>query len=187
MELIWPTLAHLASYREALERGWSPNTVRGEAAAKEELARIAADPAVFVVSLVDKEAKGLPITLPDGSQVPRLPGYARWMWDGAFCGSINFRWRPGTCELPPHVLGHIGYSVVPWKQGKGYATRALGLLLADIHDLPYVELTTDLTNVASQKVILANGGYLVERFQKPALYGDAEGYRYRIDLPHPPV
>lgn len=182
MELIWPSAAALPSYRKALEQGWSPNTVRPEAA-REELARIDADPVAFVASLVDKEAKGAPIKLPDGTFAKRLPGYARWMWDGEFCGSIGYRWQPGTVELPPHVLGHIGYTVVPWKQGRGYATRALGLLLEEIADIPFVELTTDLDNVPSQKVILANGGYLVERFRKPAAYGDSEGLRYRIDLP----
>ena len=30
--------------------------------------------------------------------------------------------------------------------------------------LPYVELTTDITNIASQSVILANGGKVVEQF-----------------------
>lgn len=184
MELIWPSMAALPSYRAALEWGWSPNTVRPEAAG-EELLRIKADPETFVASLVDKEAKGAPIKLPDGTFAERLPGYARWMWDGAFCGSIGYRWQPGTVELPPHVLGHIGYSVVPWKQGRGYATRALGLLLEEITDMPFVELTTNLDNVPSQKVILANGGYLVERFRKPAAYGDSEGLRYRIDLPRP--
>jgi predicted acetyltransferase len=45
------------------------------------------------------------------------------MWDGEFCGSIGLRWLPGTEELPPHCLGHIGYAVVPWKRRLG-----LGLL-----------------------------------------------------------
>jgi len=35
------------------------------------------------------------------------------MWDGEFCGQIAFRWQPGTEALPPHCLGHVGYSVVP--------------------------------------------------------------------------
>ena len=53
------------------------------------------------------------------------------MWDGEFCGSIGFRWQPGTSTLPPYVLGHIGYAVVPWKRGRGYATQALALLLPE--------------------------------------------------------
>ena len=85
-------------------------------AAREELAKIAEDPAAFVASLDDREAKAGPVTLPDGSKVPRLPGYRRWMWDGEFCGSIGFRWQKGTSALPPYVLGHIGYAVVPWKR-----------------------------------------------------------------------
>jgi predicted acetyltransferase len=51
--------------------------------------------------------------------------------------------------------------------------------------LPYVELTTDATNIASQRVIEANGGRVVERFNKPAVYGGAESLRYRIDLASP--
>jgi predicted acetyltransferase len=133
---------------------------------------------------VDREAKGPPIKMPDGTTFPRLPGYFRWMWDGEFCGSMNFRWQHGTPELPPHVLGHIGYAVVPWKQRRGYATRGLGLLLEDVkaEGLPFVLITTDPGNIASQRVIEANGGRLVERFTKPAQFGGKEGLKYRIDL-----
>ena len=185
MQLVWPSQPHLESYVAVVERGWSPDNVRGEAAAREELRTIATDPAVFLAGLVDREAKGSPITLPDGSTVPRLPGYRRWMWDGEFCGSIGFRWQPGTPALPPHCLGHIGYAVVPWKQGRGYATLALRLLLpeARAEGLPFVELTTDATNMASQRVIQANGGVLVERFTTPAQLGAPEALRFRIELP----
>ncbi|WP_225773728.1 GNAT family N-acetyltransferase [Inquilinus sp. Marseille-Q2685] len=183
VDLIVPSLDHLPGYADALRRGWSPDTVRKEAA-REQLERIARDPAGFVASLDDPEARGGPITLPDGSTVPRLPGFHRWLWDGAFCGSVNIRWQPGTAALPAHVLGHIGYSIVPWKQGRGYATRGLALLLPEARalGLPYVELTVDPDNLASQRVILANGGRLVERFRKAEAYGGAESLRFRIDL-----
>jgi len=46
-------------------------------------------------------------------EAQHLPGFSRWMWDGECCGSIGFRWQPGTDVLPPHYLGHIGYAVVP--------------------------------------------------------------------------
>jgi hypothetical protein len=49
------------------------------------------DAAAFVASLGDPEARGGPITRPDGWQLARLPGHSRWIWDGEFCGSINFR------------------------------------------------------------------------------------------------
>jgi predicted acetyltransferase len=62
--------------------------------------------------------------------------------------------------------------------------RALALLLAEISPigLPSVELTADPGNIASQVVILANGGRLVERFREPAAYGGREALRFRIAL-----
>jgi len=184
MNLVTPSVAHLASYVAALERGWSADNLRGAAAAAEDLDRIHADPASFLERMTDREAKGDPVALPDGSLVPRIPGLRRWLWDGEFCGSIGLRWQPGTTALPPHCLGHIGYAVVPWKQRRGHATRALSLLLpqARAEGLPFVEITTDPENLGSQRVITANGGWLVERFTKPPQFGSKPGLRYRIDL-----
>jgi predicted acetyltransferase len=181
VELVRPALEHLDSYVDALTRGWSRDTTSPRAR-EEDLERIVADPEAFLELQEDRDAAGPPITLPDGSTVPRLPGFHRWMWDGDFCGSISLRWQLGTSELPPHCLGHIGYSVVPWKQRRGYATSALRQLLPDARALgfPYVELTTRPDNIASQRVILANGGVLVEEFALPQTSGGGAGLRYRI-------
>ena len=181
MHLVWPSLEYLWSYADALERGWSPNSARPEAKL-EELESIQQNPERFLAHQVDVDAKGPPFTQPDGSTVPRLPGYHRWIWDGEFCGSISFRWQPGTEALPPHCLGHIGYGVVPWKRRRGYATRALQALLVEIRGLSYVEITTDVTNEASKRVIEANGGVLIEQFAKLPTHGGGDGLRYRIAL-----
>src|SRR5437868_1679468 len=184
MQLVRPGPEHLASYVAALERGWSADNERGVEAAREELSHIHADAAAFLASMEDREAKGPPVTLPDGSTARRLPGFRRWLWDGEFCGSIRLRWQPGTTALPPHCLGHIGYAVVPWKQRLGYAKAALRLILPEAKaiGLPYVEITTDPGNVASQRVIEANGGILIEEFVTPPALGSKRELRYRVTL-----
>jgi predicted acetyltransferase len=181
MKLVWPAAEYLSGYIKALERGWSPDNRRPDAG-QEELARIAHDSARFLAEQIDREAKGPKVTLPDGRQVPRLPGYSQWMWDGDFCGAISFRWQPGTTELPPYCLGHIGYSVVPWKRRRGYATRALALILSEAkkEGLPFVQIVTDADNIASQKVIEANGGKLVNQKPHGEVRGDIQILRYRI-------
>ena len=183
VHLVWPSHEHLAGYVAALERGWSPNNLRPEVT-QEELLLIRADADGFLKSLVDREAKGPPVTLPDGTTVPRLPGYRRWLWDGEFCGSIGLRWQHGTNALPDYCLGHIGYGVVPWKSGRGYAKAALRSLLPEARSvgLVYVEITTDPGNLASQHVIRANGGVLVEEFVKTPGLGGTPELRFRIEL-----
>src|SRR5688500_7227679 len=184
MELVRPAEAHLRSYVAALERGWSADNVRGEAAAREELAEIASDREKFLAAMEDREGNGPPVKLPDGSLASRLPGFIRWLWDGEFAGSIGMRWQPGTTTLPRHCLGHIGYAIVPCRKGRGYGTIALRLMLVEAKSigLPHVEITTDPDNVASRRVIEANGGTLVEHFVKPAQFGSKPGLRFRIDL-----
>jgi predicted acetyltransferase len=188
--ILCPTMALLPAYRDALERGWTPDNVRGLAANQEALQRIAADPEGYVALTHNLQGGGPPVTLADGSQVARLPSLQRWVWDGddataaGFVGLINLRWNHGFAPLPPHVLGHVGYSLVPWQRRRGHATRALGLMLAEARALGmgFVELSTDPDNEASQRVILANGGVATGPFDKGAVYGHAPGLGFRIDL-----
>lgn len=178
IELRVPAHDLLPTYAAALSQGWSPNNVRD--VSQEQLAEINANPDAFLTGLL---RQGGTITLPNGQAVPRLPSITRWMWDGAFCGSIGLRWQPGTNALPPHVLGHVGYAVVPWKRRRGYATAALGLILphARAIGLTQLEVTTEFANAASQAVIVHNGGRFVEEFVNPS-YGHEVRLRYAIDL-----
>lgn len=156
IKLVEPSLDRLPGYLAALETGWSPVTTRDLSG--EQLGAIRADAGTFLRDLTRRE--GGTITLVDGTSVPRLPTRVFWMWDGEFCGSINLRSVPGTLDLPPYYSGHLGYAVVPWKQGRGYATQALALLLPVARELglPRVLVTCDTGNAASRRVIEANGG-----------------------------
>lgn len=156
IELVKPSLERLPGYVAALESGWSPNTTRDVSV--EQLAAIRDDAESFLRDLNRRE--GGTVTLADGTEVSRLPSRVFWIWDGEFCGAINLRFVPGSEALPPHVSGHVGYAVVPWKRNKGYARQALRQSLPVAHGvgLPRVLITCDEDNAPSRRVIEENGG-----------------------------
>ena len=170
MKLVVPALDYLDAYDDALRRGWSPDNVRLEAAAREELAKIAEDPAAFVASLDDPRGQGRPgQPWRDGSKVPRLPGLP----------ALDVGRRILRLDRLPLAEGHVRPAALCARPHRlrrraveapaGLRDPALALLLDDARreGLDHVDLTTDPDNVPSQRVILANGGTLHRAFQQP--------------------
>jgi predicted acetyltransferase len=99
---------------------------------------------------------------------PRPEGYVPstnlWWIDGdEYYGRLAIRHRltPSLREIG----GHIGYDVRPSARGRGYATAMLraALPIARALGIESALVMCDVTNLASRKVIEANGGVLEDQ------------------------
>jgi len=105
----------------------------------------------------NKSEESLGLHQPDGF----VPATELWLIDNnEFIGAANIRHR-----LNAHLLqigGHIGYWIRPSKRHLGYGKKILKLALIEAAKLGIdkVLVTCDDTNVASGKIIEANGGIL---------------------------
>jgi predicted acetyltransferase len=167
-----PQEAMLESYANALRQGWSPDSVTDVSPLQ--LQKIGTDPLGFLADQADQNSDGLCLRV-------------RWMWDGDFCGSINFRFPESGAELPPKVPGHIGYAVVPWKRNHGYASRALRHVLEEMRDAGQTSATLTMApdNTASRLVAERNGGILAGDWSHPEFLHGARRDRFLIDLTKP--
>lgn len=94
---------------------------------------------------------------------PRPEGWvpdSTWWWTEGehYLGSVNVRHR--LTDHLRRVGGHIGYMVRPSARRRGHATAMLAAVLPHAHALGVdpALLTCDVDNVASRRVIEANGG-----------------------------
>ncbi|MBB5662936.1 putative acetyltransferase [Rhizobium leguminosarum] len=164
--LLAPDLENLSCFEAALAAGWSPDPRRAgdHAYILGELQRLRQHRSGFLDGLIaaDRRRSGI------GS--PQVVTRLFWIWDGEFCGSISLRFQAGTEELPSEVSGHVGYSVVPWKQRNGHATTALKLLMlvAAKEGLHRLVILCNEDNHASRRVIERNGGELFMRGPHPS-------------------
>jgi predicted acetyltransferase len=116
------------------------------------------DPRVFAGYVAELRAQSLPST-------PRPAGFVActtfWYADGTeYLGRVAVR-HALTAALRVRG-GHIGYDVRPAARRRGYATAMLRGVLPVARDLGIAEamVTCDDANVASIRVIEANGGRL---------------------------
>lgn len=106
-----------------------------------------------------------------------IPSKEFWIIDGdGYAGRIIL----GLSYYPsPERLGHhVGYAVRPSKRRRGYATQALRLMLEEANKLGIYRLmpTCGQDNVASRKVIEANGGVMLPQPNS----GEADGSELRF-------
>ncbi|WP_215115544.1 GNAT family N-acetyltransferase [Exiguobacterium sp. s80] len=90
-----------------------------------------------------------------------------WFYDGKqIVGAVNF--RHDLSDGLKQIGGHIGYGIRPSARKRGYATEGLrqALEVAKERGLESVLITCSADNIASGRVIEANGGEELESFMK---------------------
>lgn len=173
-----PAMVHMASFIDALKEGFARDSLRAET--PQSIAQIEREPAWFLRQVVSPPAH---VVLPDGSLGERVVETQLWYVEGdEFLGSVSVRHR--LTPLLEKWGGHIGYAVRPSAQGRGYASAMLAGMLEYVRqNLPIerVELTVNLKNEASIRVIEKNGGVFRDEVPHPWIEGDI-GRRYWIEL-----
>ncbi|WP_245458892.1 MULTISPECIES: GNAT family N-acetyltransferase [unclassified Rhizobium] len=161
LTLVEPSLLNLRGFEQALMRGWSPDPRRqhDKSFIETELTTLRKDRSAFLTRTISNE---IVATAVSNREPQCLIARPFWIWDGGFCGYITLRYLAGTTQLPLHVPGHVGYSIVPWKQGRGYATQALLLLLPVARKAGFanISIVCNEDNFASKRVIEKAGGVL---------------------------
>ncbi len=121
------------------------------------------------------------IVLPNGKLVPRVPYDMCWLVDDkTFIGETSVRYRLNDWLM--QIGGHVGYGIRPTLQRRGYGKLILKLALDRLrtNGVEQALITCYDHNVASAKVIEANGGILDNIIDDPR--GGGKSRRYWIDL-----
>jgi predicted acetyltransferase len=174
--LVPPAMRHARSYVAALREGFR----RGEQeiVSERRARQIEADFAGYLAAITDQRGH---ITLASGERVRKVPFSLHWLCDGdEFIGEASIRH-----QLNAHLMqegGHIGYGIRPSWRDRGYGKRILALALVECRRLGIerVLVTCLERNIASAKIIEANGGGLENVIAAPSGHGALR--RYWIDL-----
>lgn len=147
MELIKPSLQYAASFVKAMNE---LRTIK-----EDSFYRALGSPQTIsqYIQLVEKHEKSQ--DLPMGW----VPYHTYWLIDNdRFIGELHFRQL--LTDYLKNYGGHIGYTIRPSERRKGYGKQILKFALPEIQKLGFdrVLVTCNETNIASKKIIEANGG-----------------------------
>jgi len=175
-ELVLASPRYQESFVEALREGFK----RGVGAVKKpaEIAEIDGDFPGYVARITKKTGT---VKLPNGKTVPKVPFDIFWLVDGDFfVGEASIRYELNDWLI--EAGGHIGYGIRPSVQRQGYGKMILKLSLEKCRDygVDRALVTCNEGNIASAKIIEANGGVFEDLRKDPLLEGMLR--RYWIDL-----
>jgi predicted acetyltransferase len=175
-QLVRPSPRYARSYVLALREGFRRGAQ--DVLSGRQIRQIEADFARYVDLITDQKGS---IRLPTGETVPKVPFSLYWLVeDDEFIGEAQLRHR-----LNQHLIkegGHIGYGIRPACRRRGYGTMILALTLEQCRRLGIrrVLVTCLEDNIASARVIEANGGVLENVIDAPGGRGSLR--RYWISL-----
>lgn len=174
--LVPPSMRHARSFVAALREGFQRGVQ--ERMSEQRIREIEADFPGYLAALTDQRGS---IRLPNGQIVPKVPFSVHWLVEGdEFIGEAQLRHR-----LNEHLIkegGHVGYGIRPSRRRQGYGTLILALALKECCrlDIRRVLLTCLDDNIASARIIEANGGELENVIEHPS--GRGRVRRYWITL-----
>ncbi|OIP79701.1 hypothetical protein COW94_04915 [Candidatus Peregrinibacteria bacterium CG22_combo_CG10-13_8_21_14_all_44_10] len=111
------------------------------------------------------------------------PGYSEthtyWLVNDSDTILGTARFRPELSDLTRIAGGNIGYDISPSHREKGHGTNILSLLLDKLkatHPGERLLITCHVTNIASNKIILSNGGILESTIISPKTGNEINRY-----------
>jgi predicted acetyltransferase len=175
-ELVPPSMRHARSYVAALREGFRRGAE--DRVSERRIGQIEGDFARYMQAITDQTGS---IRLPTGEIVPKVPFSVLWLVEGeAFIGATHLRHRLNDYLIKEG--GHVGYGIRPARRRQGYGKRILAPALEECRrvGLCRVLVTCLEDNVASARIIEANGGELDNVIADPA--GRGRLRRYGIAL-----
>lgn len=160
------------SFVEALREGFRRGI--GLVKTPDEIEGIDRDFEAFVARITNKTGM---VILPNGERVPKVRFDIYWLVDGeTFIGEASIRYELNAWLIESG--GHVGYGIRPSFERQGYGKLILKLALEKCRDYGTgpVLVTCNEHNIASAKIIEANGGVLEDMRDDPTREGMLKRY-----------